>query len=272
MSKINQRCCFLGLLSLLLTSCEGSGQKDSSVIIQTTLGNIEVRLYNETPLHRDNFLKLAQEGYYDGQLFHRVIKEFMIQTGDPHSVSAGPEEMLGNGGPGYTVQAEFIPSLFHKKGSLAAARQGDQVNPEQASSGSQFYIVQGKVWTDEGLDGIEQRIIQMHQQNLFYRYFYLEQEENKLRTEPFNMQEMQQNAMLRMQEQLMNEEPRSIPEPQREVYKSIGGIPHLDGGYTVFGEVVKGIETVEKIASVATNASDRPLQDIRIIKMKVITR
>jgi peptidylprolyl isomerase len=272
MIKFCQRCIILGWFFLLLTSCPGSGQKEAVVLIQTTLGDIEVKLFNETPLHRDNFLQLVQEGYYDNQLFHRVISEFMIQSGDPHSVGAGPDAMLGNGGPGYTVPAEFNTSFFHKKGALAAARQGDQVNPEQASSGSQFYIVQGRIWTDEELDGIEQRMNQMYQQSLFFRYFSMEQEENKQRSEPLDIQEMQQKAMLSMQEQWLNEEPRKIPEAHREVYKSIGGAPHLDESYTVFGEVTKGIETIDRIAAVPTNPSNRPLQDIRIKKVKIISR
>ena len=213
-------------------------QKDSSikkkdrkrdVLIQTTMGDIVIRLSDSTPLHRDNFLKLAKVGYYDSVLFHRVIQNFMIQAGDPNSKQAKAGVPLGNGGPGYTVPAEFRTTLFHKKGVLAAARSGDNVNPTKASSGSQFYIVQGKVFTDAGLDSLE----------------------------------------------LFRLNGRKIPPVQREVYKTIGGTPHLDQGYTVYGEVVKGLEVVDKIAAVQTSKAqdrDRPLQDVRIIKTKLIKR
>src|SRR4026208_1642838 len=214
------------------------GQKDSTVkkkdrkrdvLIQTTMGDIVIRLSDSTPLHRDNFLKLAKVGYYDSLLFHRVIQNFMIQGGDPNSKQAAGGVPLGNGGPGYTVPAEFRTTLFHKKGVIAAARMGDNVNPQKASSGSQFYIVQGKVFTDAGLDSVE----------------------------TFRM-----NG-------------RKIPPAYREVYKTIGGTPHLDQGYTVYGEVVKGLDVVDKIAAVQTSKAqdrDRPLQDVRILKTKLIKR
>ena len=196
------------------------------VLLQTNYGDIVVRLSDSTPLHRDNFLKLVKTHYYDSVLFHRVIKNFMIQGGDPESKHAKPGEPLGNGGPDYRVPAEFRTTLFHKKGVIAAARDN---NPEKASSGSQFYIVQGKVFTDEGLDSVE----------------------------TFRL-----NG-------------RKIPADHREVYKTIGGTPHLDQNYTVFGEVVKGLDVVDKIASVSTSTGedrDRPLEDVRIIKAKLIKR
>jgi peptidyl-prolyl cis-trans isomerase B (cyclophilin B) len=200
--------------------------RKKDVLLQTNYGDIAVRLSDSTPLHRDNFLKLVKMHYYDSVLFHRVIKNFMIQGGDPNSKHAEPGEPLGNGGPGYRIPAEFRTSLFHKKGVIAAARDN---NPEKASSGSQFYIVQGKIFTDAGLDSVET-----------YRL----------------------NG-------------RKIPAEQREIYKTIGGAPHLDQGYTVFGEVVKGLDVVDKIASVATSKGedrDRPLEDVRIIKAKLIKR
>jgi peptidyl-prolyl cis-trans isomerase B (cyclophilin B) len=196
------------------------------VLLQTNYGDIVVRLSDSTPLHRDNFLKLVKADYYDSVLFHRVIKNFMIQGGDPESKHAKPGEALGNGGPDYRVPAEFRATLFHKKGVIAAARGN---NPEKASSGSQFYIVQGKVFTDQGLDSVE----------------------------TFRL-----NG-------------RKIPAAQREVYKTVGGTPHLDQNYTVFGEVVKGLDVVDKIASVPTSKGedrDRPLEDVRIIKAKLIKR
>ncbi|HWC54655.1 MAG TPA: peptidylprolyl isomerase [Chitinophagaceae bacterium] len=198
------------------------------VLLQTNYGDIIIRLSDSTPLHRDNFLKLVKSHYYDSVLFHRVIKNFMIQAGDPQSKHAGPGEPLGNGGPDYTIPAEFRQTLFHKKGVIAAARMGDAVNPTKASSGSQFYIVQGKIFTDAGLDSVET-----------YRL------------------------------------KRKIPPDEREVYKTIGGTPHLDQNYTIFGEVVKGLDVVDTIASVPTSTGrdrDRPLQDVRILKAKLIKR
>ena len=224
------------LSSLIVFSV--SAQKDSTikkkdrkrdVLMETTMGNIVIRLSDSTPLHRDNFLKLVKVGYYDSVLFHRVIKDFMIQGGDPDSKRAAAGKPLGNGGPGYTVPAEFRKTLFHKKGVIAAARTGDNMNPAKASSGSQFYIVQGKVFTDGALDSVER----------------------------FRL-----NG-------------RKIPAEQRAVYKTIGGTPHLDLGYTVYGEVVKGLDVIDKIATVQTSKAqdrDRPLQDVRIIKTKLIKR
>src|SRR5580765_6071098 len=191
----------------------------SDVLLQTNYGDITVRLSDSTPLHRDNFLKLVKVGFYDSVLFHRVIKNFMIQSGDPDSKHASAGQPLGNGGPSYRVPAEFRATLFHKKGVIAAARDD---NPEKASSGAQFYIVQGKIFTDAGLDSVE----------------------------TFRL-----NG-------------RKIPPGQREVYKTIGGTPHLDQNYTVFGEVVKGLDVVDKIAAVKTSKAtdrDRPLEDVKII-------
>lgn len=198
------------------------------VLIQTSMGDMIVRLSDSTPLHRDNFLKLVKQKYYDGIIFHRVINNFMIQAGDPNSKNAPAGKALGDGGPGYTVPAEFRQTLFHKKGVIAAARSGDQVNPLKASSGSQFYITQGRKFSDAGLDSVET-----------YR---------------------------------LN---RKIPAEQREAYKTLGGTPHLDQGYTVFGEVVSGLEIVDKIAAVPTSKAadrDRPLEDVVISKMSLVKR
>lgn len=208
--------------ALFLYSCSASrksvNNKDHFVKIETDSGNIIVQLYNKTPLHRDNFLKLAKEKYFDGILFHRVIQHFMIQGGDPDSKGAPAGKMLGEGGLKYTIPAEFDSTLFHKKGALAAAREGDDVNPKKESSSTQFYIVQGKVFTDAQLDLVEKRI------------------------------------------------GRKIPGYQREIYKTIGGAPHLDGSYTVFGEVVSGMDVVDKIAAMPVDKNNRPLTDI---KMKI---
>ncbi len=240
------------------------------MLMETSLGDITLRLYDETPLHRDNFIRLVNEGFYDGLLFHRVIRDFMIQGGDPDSRGAKAGTVLGNGGPGYTIPAEIRPGLFHKKGALAAARMGDRENPDQASSGSQFYIVEGKVLNDEELDKAEQRINQMRQQALFYKYLRREQEENAARDNPLPPETLQENAMMKTQENLLESGPYKIPEDEKEVYRTIGGTPHLDGNYTVFGEVVSGLEVVDRIASVSTDEHDRPLDDVRIIHVRVL--
>jgi len=197
------------------------------VELVTSNGSIILRLSDSTPLHRDNFLRLVKSGYYDGLLFHRVIKNFMIQAGDPKSREAQANQLFGDGGPGYTIPAEFRTTLFHKKGVLAAARQSDDVNPEKLSSGSQFYIVQGRKFSDAGLDSIE-------------------------------------NLRLK----------RKLPPSHREVYKTLGGVPHLDQAYTVFGEVVEGLDVVDIIATEPTSRQppDRPLKDIHIMKARLIKR
>ena len=199
--------------------------RKKDVLLETAMGSIWIRLSDSTPLHRDNFLKLVKMHYYDGILFHRVIQNFMIQSGDPDSRGASPGTPLGDGGPNYVVPAEFRPTLFHKKGVIAAARDN---NPEKASSASQFYLTQGKVFTEAGLDSVET-----------YRL------------------------------------KRKIPADQRKVYTTLGGVPHLDQNYTVFGEIVKGLEVVDKIAAVPTSKGkdkDRPLQDVPIIKAKLVKR
>lgn len=221
---------FFLLISTLIVSCANTKKIPAPpppppepvtgriVLLETDYGNITIALSDSTPQHRDNFIKLVKQSYYDSLLFHRVIKDFMIQGGDPDSKRAVAGQMLGNGGPGYTVPAEFNDSLFHKKGALAAARMGDNVNPQKASSGSQFYIVQGKKFTDEELNRLEQ----------------------------------------------MRLGGKKIPPARREVYKTLGGTPHLDGGYTVFGEVISGLEVIDKITALQCDPYNRPVTDVRM--------
>ena len=225
----------LVLLSLIFVSSQSFAFGDSTlrkkdlrrdILLKTDSGDIRIRLSNSTPLHRNNFLKLVKVGYFDGLLFHRVINNFMIQSGDPDSRNAPAGKPLGEGGPAYTIPAEFRATLFHHRGALGAARDN---NPEKASSASQFYLVQGKVFTDAGLDSVEQ--------------FRLEG--------------------------------RKIPAAQREVYKTIGGTPHLDQRYTVFGEIIEGYEVVERIAATRTSKDidlDRPLTDIHILSATLVKR
>jgi cyclophilin family peptidyl-prolyl cis-trans isomerase len=210
-------------LEALAQNDNANDTKETKVRINTTMGFIEVKLYNETPKHRDNFIKLVDSAFFDKTLFHRVIKGFMIQGGDPDSRNAPAGTMLGNGGPGYTIPAEFLPQkYFHKRGALAAAREGDQVNPTKASSGSQFYIVQGQVFTDSIL-------------NLMEAHY-------KIKFSP----------------------------EQRKAYTTVGGAPHLDGSYTVFGEVYNGMEVVDRIAAVPVDRNARPLTDVRMTSIEII--
>jgi peptidyl-prolyl cis-trans isomerase B (cyclophilin B) len=202
------------------------GDLDKDVEMVTSKGTMIIRLSDSTPMHRDNFIKLINQHFYDGILFHRVIPQFMIQAGDPKSKTAKPGEALGQGSPGYSVPAEIKPDLlFHKKGALAAARTPDEINPARESNGSQFYLVQGRVYSDEDLDHVEARL----------------------------------NGY-------------KIPEAHREVYKTIGGSPSLDTKYTVFGEVIKGLDVIDSIAAVSTGDRNRPIEDVRIIKVTLVKR
>ncbi|MBR4166936.1 MAG: peptidylprolyl isomerase [Bacteroidales bacterium] len=219
-------CYLIALLSAGVWCLSACNKKEDHVVLETTMGNIELKLYDATPLHRDNFRNLVREGAYDSLLFHRVIKDFMIQGGDPDSKNAAPGMLLGEGDKPYTVPAEFRldEGIFHRRGVLAAAREGDDVNPEQRSSAMQFYIVWGRVFDEAGLDQIQERL------------------------------DRRTGGRVKL-----------TPE-MREVYKTTGGTPHLDGQYTVFGEVVSGLDVVDAIQQVATDDNDRPLEDVRIIR------
>lgn len=217
---------YLPIIILFISACATLKKeaKEPLVLITTNHGDIKLKLYNQTPLHRDNFIKMTKDGYYDSTLFHRVINGFMIQGGDPNSKKAKAGQALGDGGPEHTIPAEFNTSLCHKKGALAAARTGDNVNPKKESSGSQFYIVQGKVQTNADLDKMEKK--------LGIKY----------------------------------------TEEQRKAYTTIGGTPFLDQNYTVFGEVVEGLEIIDKIASVKTGAADRPVEDVKMLKVRIVKK
>lgn len=242
----------------------------TTVKISTTLGDIKVRLYDETPLHRDNFLKLVQEKYYDGTIFHRVIKDFMIQGGDPDSRTATPTQMLGTGGPDYTIEAEIKPELFHRRGTFAAARQGDEVNPERRSSGSQFYITWGQVYNEGQLRQMERQLTMMAEQQRF------QQLAAERKAEIMQMRRNRdRDGLMALQEQLAAmakadaRNAGTLSDAQREAYTTVGGVPHLDGQYTVFGEVTEGLEVVERIQNCETRPGDRPTTDIRILTTEV---
>jgi peptidylprolyl isomerase/peptidyl-prolyl cis-trans isomerase B (cyclophilin B) len=258
----------------LLTNTTIMANENPKVLIETSMGNITVELYNDTPLHRDNFLKLVGEGFYEGTLFHRVIRNFMIQGGDPDSKGAPAGKSLGTGGPGYTIPAEIVyPTHFHKRGALAAARQADQVNPERASSGSQFYIVWGETYTDGKLAQLEKQLAHQREQEVFNGLVA------ERRKEIMEMRRNRdQDGLYRLQEELValtkaavaEQGPVRLTDAQREVYKTLGGTPHLDGQYTVFGEVVDGLDVVDKIQQTATGAGDRPKENVIVKKMSVI--
>ena len=216
MKKYIKTLIVFGMILAIFPSCETKAQEklpERLIKIETSMGDMVVKLYNETPLHRDNMIKLIEENFFDKQLFHRVIKDFMVQGGDPQSTGAAKGVRLGNGGPGYTIPAEFNPELFHKKGALSAARQGDAVNPQKESSGSQFYLVVGRVLTQDQVNSFAQS------------------------GAPFT-------------------------EESIEAYTTMGGTPHLDGSYTVFGEIVVGLEILDRIAVTQTDAYDRPIEDV----------
>jgi len=266
---------FMVALCAMVASNSGCAQNSGNerVVIETSFGNIVIKLYDETPLHKENFLKLAKSGFYDDLIFHRIIKEFMIQGGDPESKNAEQGKQLGMGGPGYTIKAEInYPKFFHKKGALSAARTGDQINPQRESSGSQFYIVQGKVYTNEELDMMEQSIIQRQSQSIIRKYMEAHRETfTKLQQAADN------DGIQKLYEQILEEasgeialvESYKMPEEVRKAYSTVGGTPHLDDAYTVFGEVVEGFDVIDKIAAVETGAQDRPIKNV-VMKMRVV--
>ena len=279
---ISNKILLICLAFIALTACSAGSKKQTNhhmenekrtlVKLETTMGNITVALYNETPKHRDNFIKLVKEGVYDSTLFHRVIKQFMIQAGDPDSKNASDTAMLGSGDVGYTIPAEFNPKFFHKKGVLAAARQGDDVNPEKASSGFQFYIVTGRKFTEPQLLGMENKINEQREEALFDSLARQHMKEiYKMRKAGDNagLLELQDTLEAQARELADKEEKFRFTPEQIKAYSTVGGAPHLDGSYTVFGEVTEGMEVVENIEIAKTNRADRPVENIRILKASI---
>ncbi len=266
------------LLAISFASCKTGGKQSSdnkeviknSFVIKTKYGEMKGRLYDETPLHRDNFIKLVNEGFYDSLLFHRVIQNFMIQGGDPDSKNAAKGVQLGNGGPGYTVPAEFNPNLIHKKGALAAARLGDNVNPSKASSGSQFYIVQGVVYDSLRLSQMSNKINESRLNQAMQSY--LSAPENLSDRQKLDSLKRSRNreALMAFWRQLTekvksenSDKQTGFSQLQKETYSTIGGTPHLDGAYTVFGEIYEGLNVIDSIALVKGDRANRPLEDIK---------
>lgn len=268
MNKIFKRILLFPILFLALHCSAPGGNENTVITIKTTLGDLKILLYDGTPVHRDNFIKLINSGFYEGVSFHRVINNFMIQAGDPSTrsvrIPSGADSLNT-----YTIPSEFSRSYFHKKGAFAAAREGNDVNPEMRSSGTQFYIVQGTKLNDDDLNLAEQRINSNIKQSMFNKIVRQVADSARLSGKPLSDAEIQENASFKMFQYLTTNEYYKIPDDHRIVYKNSGGVPRLDGTYTVFGEVIEGLDVVDRIAAVKTDNADKPLNDIKIIKIKI---
>ncbi len=269
------------LILCCITACTGNQKKNNNmandnatlVKIETTIGDITVKLYDETPKHKENFIKLVKEGVYDSTLFHRVIKNFMIQAGDPTSKTASATDTLGSGDVGYTIPAEFNPKFFHKRGVLAAARQGDDVNPNKESSGCQFYIVTGRKFSEAQMINMENQMNEARLDTVFQALARKHMKEiYKMRkaNDMEGLMELQDSLENQARKEVAKEPALKFTPEQIKAYTTVGGAPHLDGSYTVFGEVVDGMNVVAEIETAKTNRQDRPTQDIRILKATVV--
>jgi cyclophilin family peptidyl-prolyl cis-trans isomerase len=272
------------LILCCMAACTGSQKKEKSmmtgnetlVCLETTMGNIIVKLYDETPKHRDNFIKLVKEGVYDSTLFHRVIKNFMIQAGDPQSKTAtDTTTTLGTGDVGYTIPAEINPKFFHKRGVLAAARQGDEVNPNRESSGCQFYIVTGRKFSEAQMINMENQLNEARLDTVFQALARKHMKEiYKMRkaNDMEGLMALQDTLEAQARAEVKKKPALKFTREQIQAYTTVGGAPHLDGSYTIFGEVVDGMDVVARIEAVKTNRTDRPEKDVRILKASVIEK
>jgi cyclophilin family peptidyl-prolyl cis-trans isomerase len=257
-------------LIFLIHSCNvPRGNENTIILIKTTLGDIKIKLYDGTPIHRDNIIKLINSGVYENVLFHRVIKNFMIQTGDPLTRPVA-SKIFPDSLNTFTIPSEFNPSYFHKKGALAAARKGNEENPEMRSSGTQFYIVQGITYTDQELDQAQLTISNNIKQAIFNKLIKHISDSLRSTGNTVSDSEIQEIASVKMFDYLTGNNNYKIPEEQRNAYNTIGGVPRLDGTYTVFGEVIEGLDVVDRIAATSTDSNDKPLNDIRIVKIKIV--
>ena len=263
------------VLPLMLCAFKQKNMANDMTVVrlETTLGNIDIKLYNETPGHKENFINNVKDGAYDGVLFHRVINEFMVQTGDPSSKTATKGQMLGSSDHGEEIPAEFVyPKLFHKRGAIAAARTGDNVNPEKKSSGSQFYIVTGKKYNEQELIQMEKSIQNRQKQSVFQdlcsenrdEIFRLRKERNSA-----GLTELQEKLIKQTEDTVKSNLFHFTPEQKKE-YTENGGTPFLDGSYTVYGEVISGMEVVDSLQTVKTDSNDRPIEDVKIIKAIIL--
>ena len=267
----------LSVLACAFISCKSAPNNDDNmtrVKIETNKGDIIVQLYNDTPKHKANFLKMVKDGTYEGTLFHRVINNFMIQAGDPNSKTAAKDQQLGDGDVGYTIPAEFVyPQLFHKRGALSAARTGDEVNPERESSGSQFYIVWGKTFKSAELKQMEKQMAMQQEQQVFNNLAKAHHDEimNLRRNrDRAGLQELQDELIAETKATCMEMGKPTFTSEQVEAYTTVGGTPFLDNQYTVFGEVEEGLDIVEKIQNVKTSGDDRPLEDVTILSTEML--
>ena len=276
--NLNIKIGIIAIALAILCSCNSNNKssksqdkKETLVVMKTSKGDITIKLYNKTPKHRDNLIQIIEDGVLDSVLFHRVIESFMIQGGDPDSKNAAPGQRLGNGGLNYRIDAEFHPDLFHKKGVLAAARDG---NLARASSSTQFYIVQGKIFNDSTLAVAENRIndwlAQHYVKNLPENRALADSLQKAMDSENMERYVFYNDSIVSMAKNFTDFERYIIPAEHREIYKTLGGTPHLDQNYSVFGEVTKGLEIIDSIASVQTDSFDRPIEDIRILEIKVL--
>ncbi len=271
MNKIVTRILFLSVIFPAISCTSPGGNENTVILMKTTLGDIKLRLCDDTPIHRDNFIKLVNSGFYEGILFHRVINGFMIQAGDPLTRSI-PVDKIADSLNTYTIPSEFTKQLFHKKGALAAARENNDVNPDMRSSGIHFYIVQGVKFTDDELNQAEEMINNNIRRALFNKFIRHFADSAIKSGVPLPDSEIQEKASEKMFNYLTTDGFYKIPEDQRIVYKTIGGVPRLDGTYTVFGELLEGLDVVDKIAAVKTDNTDKPLSDIKIFKIKIVSK
>lgn len=261
----------LFLFLMICVSCKEKPLDPSKpvyVTIATTMGDVTVLLYDDTPLHRDNFIKLCQSGAYKDVLFHRIIKDFVVQGGDPASKAHQPGVLYGDGDGGYRVPAEIRPNHLNKRGALIDAKESDEINPERASAGTQFCFVQGKIWKDEELDAVESRMNNTRRKWLYYKFMKEEKEKNP----SFSASDCENEVLLRIEDSLAVCGPVLISPEHRKIYKTIGGVPHLDGSVTIFGEVVDGQDIVERMSCVETDKNDRPLKDVIIKSTRVFQK
>lgn len=272
---MRMRLWLFGLSLLVWVSCAEKPldpNKPVYVTVSTSMGKVTVLLYDDTPLHRDNFIRLCQSGEYEGMLFHRIIQDFVVQGGDPASKAHEPHVLYGDGDGGYTVPAEILPHHFNKRGALIDAKESDDVNIERASAGTQFCFVQGKKLTDEELAQKEARINEIRRNWLFYKFRdRLKKQEPALAADSMKT-ELENRALIMVEDTLEVLGYYTIPADRREIYKSVGGVPHLDGSVTIFGEVVEGFDVVEKMSLVKTDKNDRPVKDVVIRSTKVFQK